>query len=701
MQFTKKQIKRITLFTIIALILVAIFSSSVYAGDTLIDNALDGIAGVVFFPVKFIPLIIGKLLEVILLLFKVNSMEDILFNRVDILNVNFFDFSVSDTALKIHQGVAVWYTSLRNIAIIGLAVIVIYVGIRMAYTTIAEEKAKYKQMLQSWIEGVALVFIMHLVIALTIALNNALVGLLDPHGVNSDIAGQFIDGSLNSIGFTSGVGNAVAYVVIEGITMVFTITYIARMVRVAFLIIIAPLVCLTYSIDKLGDNKSQALNTWFKEFFFSVLIQPFHCVIYCALGSISVKLMSSTSAEPDLGNALIAIVMLAFIFEGEKIVKHIFKLNPQSSQDAIKDAAVWTALLGQTSDGRGKIGILAGNAIEDHQVKSNSVDLSDDDEVNRKRQETLDLIAERKAELARMQENSLERSQAEEEIEEEIAEQEAELREVIRNRRKTLSTKQKSKLRRAGEFYAETTGRMGLAATGAGLLTGLGGGLEGAYLYGHKGWDTGAELGAIVRGKLREDRLNDAYEDYLAMNEGISEEDARRDALDLMSGTKLAITTEEKELRDSMLAMRNSYLYDGMKEGDLNKELNENLKKFVKRSPEENQNIRETKFSDAFTRYKNKNSGKTMEEVRKDAVDLMTGKKTAHTSEERELRDSMLGLRNALTAGGVKGDSLNKEMMRTMTKLESRLISSGKVKPNIHTSKDTSRPNLHPTNNTK
>ena len=698
MAITKKHIKRIALLTVFVLILFAVFSSAVYA-DNKLDDVLDGIAGVVFFPVKFVPIIIGLLLQVILNLMGVGSMEDILFNRVDVLNVNFFDFSVSDTALKIHQGVAVWYTSLRNIAIIGLVVIVIYVGIRMAYTTIAEEKAKYRLMLQSWIEGVALVFIMHLVIALTIALNNALVGLLDPHGATSNIAEQFVNHSVATISFTSGVGNAIAYVVIQGITMVFTITYIARMVRVAFLIIIAPLVCLTYSIDKLGDNKSQALNSWFKEFFFSVLIQPFHCIIYCALGSMAVKLLDhgtiGGSYEPDLGNALVAIIMLAFIFEGEKIIKHIFKLNPKSSQDAIKDAAVWTALLGSTSDGRNKLGLMIGNTVENSQIRSNSVDLADDEEVERKRQERLNLIAERKAELARLEENSYERSQAEQELEDEIAEQDAELREVIRNRRGAISKKNKNKLRRAGEFYAETTGRMGLAAAGAGLLTGLGGGLEGAYLYGHKGWDMGAELGSIARGKLREDRLNDAYEDYLAMNEGKSEEDARRDALDLMDGTKLAITAEEKELRDSMLGLRNSYLYDGMKEGDLNKELNEHLKKFVKRSPEENQSIRETKFSDAFTRYKNKNSGKTMEEVRKDAVDLMTGKKTAQTSEERELRDSMLGLRNALTAGGAKGDTLNKEMMRTMTKLESRLISSGKVKPHIHTSTDKSKPSAH------
>ncbi len=41
------------------------------------------------------------------------------------------------------------------------------------------------------------------------------------------------------------------------------------------LIIIAPLITITYSMDKMKDGQAQALNTWMREFMFNVLIQPF------------------------------------------------------------------------------------------------------------------------------------------------------------------------------------------------------------------------------------------------------------------------------------------------------------------------------------------------------------------------------------------------------------------------------------------
>ena len=46
------------------------------------------------------------------------------------------------------------------------------------------------------------------------------------------------------------------------------------MVTIGFLIVIAPLVTITYSIDKISDGKAQGMNTWFREFAYNVLIQP-------------------------------------------------------------------------------------------------------------------------------------------------------------------------------------------------------------------------------------------------------------------------------------------------------------------------------------------------------------------------------------------------------------------------------------------
>lgn len=86
------------------------------------------------------------------------------------------------------------------------------------------------------------------------------------------------------------------------------------------LIIIAPLITITYSIDKLGDNKSQALDTWLKEFIYGILIQPFHCIIYLVFVSQAIDLCSTGT----LASILLSVMMMFFIMKAEGIVRKIF-----------------------------------------------------------------------------------------------------------------------------------------------------------------------------------------------------------------------------------------------------------------------------------------------------------------------------------------------------------------------------------------
>ncbi len=51
----------------------------------------------------------------------------------------------------------------------------------------------------------------------------------------------------------------------------------------AFLTIIAPLVAITYPIDKINDGKAQAFDMWLKEYIFNLLIQPLHLLLYIIL----------------------------------------------------------------------------------------------------------------------------------------------------------------------------------------------------------------------------------------------------------------------------------------------------------------------------------------------------------------------------------------------------------------------------------
>ena len=132
----------------------------------------------------------------------------------------------------------------------------------MAIATVAAEKAKYSSMLVDWLTSIALLFVLHYVMILVININNAFVSAMTPTEV-TDVSKEFFDNAWK-VGFTEGVGSAIAYLMLVGMTFIFLLSYLKRMITIAFLIIISPLVTVTYSIDKMGDSKSQALNTWLK-----------------------------------------------------------------------------------------------------------------------------------------------------------------------------------------------------------------------------------------------------------------------------------------------------------------------------------------------------------------------------------------------------------------------------------------------------
>lgn len=78
----------------------------------------------------------------------------IFFNKYDLLNINIFDLEVGGSDGFVHtfrENIAKWYYAMRVLACAILLVILIYVGIRMALASVAEDKAKYNKMLFDWV----------------------------------------------------------------------------------------------------------------------------------------------------------------------------------------------------------------------------------------------------------------------------------------------------------------------------------------------------------------------------------------------------------------------------------------------------------------------------------------------------------------------------------------------------------------------
>ena len=327
---------------------------------------LDGVAGVMFWVLRIAIFLVGSALEGILAgIAKVGGSsiqgfltpDDIFFNRVEITEIDFFNFTGEVSAVKtIRMNIATWYYILRVLSIVLLLAVLIYIGIRMAVSTVASEQAQYKRMLTDWVVSFALVFLLNYIIMFTIEANNAFVNMLSGPArttIGRGIVTQLEEMSigLHGTSFLNGVANTLesmkltslprsvaalmVYFALIGMTAAFLFIYIKRMLIIGFLIIISPLITVTYSIDKVKDGKAQALNTWLKEFMSTVLMQPFDCIIYLVFIS---AIMDTLKTSASLTKLVLAIMCMKFIWEAEKIVKKIFNIQSESVGNAIAAA---------------------------------------------------------------------------------------------------------------------------------------------------------------------------------------------------------------------------------------------------------------------------------------------------------------------------------------------------------------------------
>ena len=309
--------------------------------------------------------------------------DDIIFNRLSITDINFFDINNnnSDIINTIRTNIATWYYVFRIFSIVVLLAVLIYIGIRMTISTVASDQAQYKRMLKDWAVSFALLFFLNYIIIFTLEANNAFVSILAGQkestgqvgrarilnvvpigeGVTTNLVTMILTG-----GATKSWGAFVVYFGLLGMTAAYFFMYVKRMLTIGFLIIISPLITITYSIDRVGDSKAQAMNTWLREFMVAVLIQPFHCLIYIVFVSTIIGTMRDTGAS--LSKLLLAVVCMSFVWQAEKIIKEIFGLHDKTGiGDAIGAWATVKAAAGAAT----KLGGAAGSAIANTQFGQN------------------------------------------------------------------------------------------------------------------------------------------------------------------------------------------------------------------------------------------------------------------------------------------------------------------------------------------
>ena len=332
---------------------------------------LDGVVGIITWVVRAPLAIVLTIVDWLLARLFGNgagailSPEDIIFSgaqgrEYSLLNVNFFNFSTSNSGLVLgfRENVAKWYYVLRSLSIVFSLAILIYIGIRMAISSVAEDKAKYKQMLINWIVGFCVLFLLHYLIIIIIFLNNQMVSLIYNAignqsnqikflggGITTNNAFEAIDNCLQnalfSTSFVQGFASLILYFFLMGMTIKLLYMYLKRLFTVGFLIVISPLITVTYSIDKIGDGKSQALSTWLKEFAYNVLIQPFHCIIYVVFVSSAISAISNDGEL--ISSFIFAMIGVLFIDKAEDIVRNIFGFSKAHSLEGAVAAGALVA----------------------------------------------------------------------------------------------------------------------------------------------------------------------------------------------------------------------------------------------------------------------------------------------------------------------------------------------------------------------
>lgn len=260
---------------------------------------------------------------------QVFTIYKVVFNGINMFDANYLldNGNTNNIHVAIKEKVSIWYYNIRNLAIILSLLVLLYIGIRMALSTVSSDKARYKKMLIAWLESFILIFFIHYLILISMYLSQTMLGIISQLAGNGSAmeiittVASFI-GTITHFGWDS-VSWALMYWVLVYYQVKFFWLYMKRMLSIAFLVIISPLITVTYSIDKAGDGRAQAFNAWVKEFEVNMFVQPLHALLYV--------MFVITAGAIALKAPLLYAMFLMALSRGEKIVKGIFSARGMKS----------------------------------------------------------------------------------------------------------------------------------------------------------------------------------------------------------------------------------------------------------------------------------------------------------------------------------------------------------------------------------
>lgn len=249
--------------------------------------------------------------------------------------------------VQIKKSAAMWYYIIRAIALAAMLVLLVGVGIKMAISNIAEQKAVYKRMLVDWIIGMIILFSMHYIMVFVFYINEAFVNIIEETATdiyNVQMMQLAEKDSSEGVDYTdeelelkiyetirtraydakllNGLTGTIMYMTLVFFAFKYTIVYVKRFFTIMVLTIISPAVGFGYAMQKTLTGRQAVMKTWLSEYILNTIIQVVHALTYSIF--ISQALVLSLNS---IGGVIVALILMNFALKAEGVFRKIFKIS--------------------------------------------------------------------------------------------------------------------------------------------------------------------------------------------------------------------------------------------------------------------------------------------------------------------------------------------------------------------------------------
>lgn len=316
--------------------------------------------------------------------------DQIIFNGVPMLDPNFINPTNDSYAIvNIMKGmVQKTYYSFFALAGTVFVLAAVVIGIKLAFSSLASEKAMYKEAIKHWLTGIAALFLMHFALAGMFAINEQVciasskfcdnveieIGNIfeDLPGVGTvgsmikdlvkgvagliseDLAHSVEDfGSIKMKGYggvivrfifqgclMQDVVYAIGLSILLGQTFSLMLMYLKRVFYCIILGMIAPLVIAMDTVQKVVTGKdSGVLKNWFQNMIAIIFNQSFQAIFLC-VSTLIIGQISNADHSSDLINGLICIISLNAIMKFDKLFKELLGIKDSKIMGGFNENAM-------------------------------------------------------------------------------------------------------------------------------------------------------------------------------------------------------------------------------------------------------------------------------------------------------------------------------------------------------------------------